>query len=125
MKTKNVVGKVVIAVGMCTVSALAQSADGGTIRDQCENALKTDGGSGSQCSGFMRGLLDANDLWFAAMLKEKHIEVLTKFYCAPDTVQAKDEAKVFVEWIKHHPDYESQSAANAFVLAMRDKYSRK
>jgi hypothetical protein len=125
MKTKNIVWKLVIAAGMCTVSALAQSADGGTIRQQCENALKTDGGAGSQCSGYMRGLLDANDLWFAALLKEKHLEVLTKFYCAPDNFQVKDAAKVFVEWIKKHPEYESQSAANAFVLAMRDKYSCK
>ena len=125
MKTKNIVWKLVIAVGMCAVPALAQSADGGTIRQQCENALKTDSGAGSQCSGYMRGLLDANDQWFAAMLKEKHLEVLTKFYCAPDNLQAKDAAKVFVEWIKKHPEYESQSAANAFVFAMRDKYSCK
>jgi hypothetical protein len=42
---------------------------------------------------------------------------------APDNLQAKNAAKVFVEWIKKHPEYETQSAANAFVLAMREKYS--
>ena len=118
------ISKLVISIVLCALPSLAQSIDGGTARKQCEQALKT-GGADSQCAGYMRGLLDANDLWFAAMLKEKHLEVLTKFYCAPDDITARDAAKVYVEWIKHHPEYESQSAANAFVFAMREKYSCK
>jgi len=51
------------------------------------------------------------------------IVLVPKSYCAPDNLQAKDAANVFVEWIKKHPEYETQSAANAFVLAMREKYS--
>jgi|SRR5208337_4058075 len=120
----KMISKLVIAIVLCALPALAQSIDGGTARKQCEQALKA-GGAGSECASYVRGLLDANELWYAAMLKEKHLEVLTKFYCAPDDLQAKDAAKVFVEWIKKHPEYETQSAANAFVLAMREKYSCK
>jgi hypothetical protein len=118
------ISKLVILIALCASPALAQAIDGGTVRKQCEQALKN-AGAGSECAGYVRGLLDANELWYAAMLKEKHLEVLTKFYCAPDNLQAKDAAKVFVEWIKKHPEYETQSAANAFVLAMREKYSCK
>jgi Ssp1 endopeptidase immunity protein Rap1a len=116
----QMVSKLLIFGVLSVVPTIAQSVDCGHVRTQCESALKS-GGPDSQCASYMRGLLDANGLWVAAM-KDKNQDVLKKFYCAPDDLPANEAAKVYVEWIKCHPDYESRSAANAFILAMREKY---
>ena len=39
-----------IFVDLCVVSSLGQSADGGTVRNQCEKGLKN-GGPDSRCAG--------------------------------------------------------------------------
>jgi hypothetical protein len=109
---------------LVTVGAFGQSVKASTVRDACQQALKANG-EGTRCGAYISGVMDANRLWYAAMLKEKHLEVLTKFYCAPDDLETKDAAKLFVDWLGRNPKFEEESAANALVLALREKYSCK
>jgi len=76
----------------------------------------------ASCSGYVREVLDTDQLWYSAMLKEKHFSVLAHFYCAPTSLQAKDAAKLFVDWLKQNPKHQDDPAANAIVLALREKY---
>jgi Rap1a immunity proteins len=116
--------KFILALVLFATPAFSQLIKAGTVRDFCQTALQA-GGSTTECSGYVKGVLDANSLWYAAMLKEKHLEVLTKFYCAPDDLEAKDAAKLFVDWLGRNPKFEDQPAANVLALALKEKYSCK
>jgi len=101
--------------------AVAQNSNAKTVGNVCQSALNG-GAQLSSCSGYVRGVLDANQLWYTAALKEKHFSLLAQFYCAPETLQTKDAAKLFVDWLKQNPNHDTDPAANAIVLALRDKY---
>ena len=113
--------KLLCAVGLCAVPVMAQSISGSTLREQCEQGVKANDAK-SSCAAYVRGMLDASRLWYEAMQDEKHFAILSQFYCAPDGMRAKDAAILFLDWIKKNSKYETQPAANAFVLAMREKY---
>lgn len=101
--------------------AVAQNSSAKTVATLCQSAMH--GGTDlASCSGYVRGVLDADQLWYSAMLKEKHFSVLAHFYCAPTSLQTKDAAILFVDWLKQNPKHEDDPAANAIVLALRDKY---
>lgn len=103
------------------LTAVAQSSSAKTVAALCQSAIN--GGSDlASCSGYVGGVLDADLLWYSAMLKEKHFSLLANFYCAPTTLQTKDAAKLFVDWLKQNPKHEDDPAANVIVLALRDKY---
>ena len=101
--------------------AVAQNSSAKTVAALCQSAI-SGGKDLASCSGYVRGVLDADQLWYSAMLKETHFSVLAQFYCAPASLQTKDAAKLFVDWLKRNPKHENDPAANAIVLALRDKY---
>jgi hypothetical protein len=113
--------KIVASLILVTSPVFAQSVAAGTLRDQCQQALTTDG-KGRECAGYVSGVLDADRLWYAAMLKERHLDVLVKFYCIPDNFETKDAAKVFVDWLAKNPTFDKELAANAIAFALRDKF---
>lgn len=100
--------------------ALAQS-DAKTVANLCQKAL-SGGEQPTACSSYVRGVLDANQLWYAAMTKEQHFSLLARFYCAPVTLATKDAAKLFVDWLNLNPAHETDLAANAIDFALREKY---
>jgi hypothetical protein len=113
-----------ILLAVIFLSALpvcAQNSDAKTVASLCEKAL-TAGTQSATCSSYIRGVLDANQLWYAAMTNQHHFSVLAQFYCAPNTLRTKDAAKLFVDWLKQNSKHETDSAANAIVLALREKY---
>ena len=113
--------KLVAVLLLSTSPALAQNSNAKTVANLCQKALET-GTQVTECSGYVRGVLDANKIWFAAMSKQQHFLLLSMFYCAPDSLEAKDAAKLFVDWLKQNPKHENDLAANAIVIALREKY---
>jgi hypothetical protein len=105
---------------LSALPALAQN-DAKTVATLCEKAVS---GSGQRtvCSSYVRGVLDANQLWYTAMMKEQHFSLLARFYCAPTTLETKDAAKLFVDWLNRNPAHETDPAANAIDIALREKY---
>lgn len=113
--------KLLTVILLSASPALAQNSNAKTVANLCRNALTT-GTHMNSCSGYIRGVLDADELWYAAMTKEQHFSILAHFYCAPSTLSTKEAAKIFVEWLKQNSKHETDSAANALVLALREKY---
>jgi hypothetical protein len=115
------VPKFALILFLLSVPATAQSITANTVRDICKPAPASNA-EHLQCSGYVRGVLDTNQLWYAAMVKEKHFGVLTQFYCAPDGLKASDAVALFVDYLAQNSTFGEQPAANVIVLALRNKY---
>lgn len=106
---------------LSSLPALAQSTTAKTVAGLCQPAV-AGGTQVASCSAYVRGVLDANQTWYNAMVKDKHFAILAYFYCAPATLQTKDAARLFVDWLNQNPSHQDEPAANVIVLALRDKY---
>lgn len=118
--------KITIVVLFFVVRGMAvdppKSTPASVVRDMCTEVLLKGGGQLSECAAYVSGVLDANRLWFAEMVRTKQTEVVKRSYCIPNDLNTRQAAEIFVEWLNSHPKFNNSSAANVIAWALRDKY---